>query len=102
MRIVCGCSSKGLSALRLWYDTPMVDREPNLRSSHGYALGRLIAALTPMSHLQQMPYSVPAEPFRVTTADDVTIKGTLLTRGRRSAVIVCHGFGSTHRSVPMV
>jgi uncharacterized protein len=77
-------------------------QEDSPLSSGGYARRRLVAALTPVSHLQQVPYSVPAMPFRVVTTDAVTIKGTLLARGRRSAVVVCHGFGSTHRSVPMV
>jgi pimeloyl-ACP methyl ester carboxylesterase len=71
-------------------------------SSGGYARRRLVAAVTPLAHLQQVPYCVPSRPFRVTTTDAVTIKGTLLARGRRSAVVVCHGFGSTHRSVPTV
>ena len=86
--------------------TSMTDHEDQPEhkqlSSGGYAQRRLVAALTPLSHLQQVPYSVPATPFRVTTSDAVTIKGTLLRRGRRSAVVLCHGFGSTHRSVPMV
>jgi len=77
-------------------------QEDNQLSSGSYARRRLVAALTPVSHLQQVPYSVPATPFRVTTSDAITIKGTLLRRGRRSAVVICHGFGSTHRSVPMV
>ena len=84
----------------------MTDQEDNHKenrlASGGYARRRLVAALTPLSHLQQVPYSVPARPFQVTTTDAVRIKGTLLARGRRSAVVVCHGFGSTHRSVPMV
>jgi len=80
----------------------VIDQEYKLLSSRHYARRRLVAALTPVAHLQQVPYSVPAMPFRVTTTDDVAINGTLLARGRRSAVVVCHGFGSTHRSVPMV
>lgn len=80
----------------------MTDQEDNPLSSGGYARRRLVAALTPVSHLQQVPYSVPSTPFQVTTTDSVRIKGTMLARGRRSALIVCHGFGSTHRSVPMV
>jgi hypothetical protein len=40
--------------------------------------------------LQQVPYSVPATPFRVTTSDAVTIKGTLL---------LIHG--DTDRTVPV-
>lgn len=79
-----------------------VHPEETRLSAGGYARRRLIAALTPVAHLQQVPYSVPATPFRVTTVDAVQLKGTLLRRGRRSAVILCHGFGSTHRSVPMV
>lgn len=71
-------------------------------SSRDYARRRLIAALTPVSHLQQVPYSVPDTPFKVSTADEIVIKGTLLARGSRSALVLCHGFGSTHRSVPMV
>jgi pimeloyl-ACP methyl ester carboxylesterase len=82
--------------------TTMTDQEDNPLSLRSYARRRLVAALTPVSHLQQVPYSVPSSPVRVTTTDAVTIKGTLLARGRRSAVVVCHGFGSTHRSVPMV
>ncbi|HEU5101416.1 MAG TPA: alpha/beta fold hydrolase, partial [Roseiflexaceae bacterium] len=80
----------------------MTDQEDNLLSSGHYARRRLVAALTPVSHLQQVPYSVPSKPFQVTTTDAVRVKGSLLTRGRRSGLVVCHGFGSTHRSVPMV
>jgi pimeloyl-ACP methyl ester carboxylesterase len=83
--------------------TGQEDHSKNNRlSSRGYARRRLVAALTPVSHLQQVPYSVTATPFHVTTTDSVRIRGTLLAQGRRSAVVVCHGFGATHRSVPMV
>ena len=58
--------------------TSMTDHEDQQEhsqlSSGGYARRRLVAALTPLSHLQQVPYSVPATPFRVTTSDAVTIK----------------------------
>ena len=71
----------------------MTDQEDhhneNRLSSGGYARRRLVAALTPLSHLQQVPYSVPTMPFQVTTTDAVRIKGTLLARGRRSVIVVC-------------
>lgn len=60
--------------------TTMTDQEDHQEdsrlSSGGYARRRLVAALTPVSHLQQVPYSVPARPFRVTTTDDDQ-RGTL-------------------------
>lgn len=67
-----------------------------------YAARRIAAALTPVSHLQRAPYGVPVTPLALHTADNVVIHGTLLARGRPAALVLCHGFAASHRSVGMV
>jgi pimeloyl-ACP methyl ester carboxylesterase len=67
-----------------------------------YALRRLVAALTPVSHWQRAPYSGAVQLVRVRAADGVEIAATLFPRRRRDLLIVCHGFASSQRSVGIV
>lgn len=62
---------------------------------------RLAAAFT-FSHWQRVPHSGPTQPLCVHTADDVTLDATLLERGHPNAIIICHGFAATRRSLGIV
>jgi pimeloyl-ACP methyl ester carboxylesterase len=70
----------------------------NLRD---YNLQRLKAALT-LAYLQRVPYSVPTQQVTIRTSDGVALGGTLLARQRPHLLIICHGFGSTQRSLGIV
>jgi pimeloyl-ACP methyl ester carboxylesterase len=67
-----------------------------------YTRGRLAAALNPVHHLHRTPFGLPAIPFAAITADKVTIRGTLLGPQHRHALVLGHGFASTHRSLHLV
>lgn len=51
--------------------------------------------------VRSRPYAVPAEPFQVTTGDDVTLRGHRLGEGD-PAVVFCHGFFGWHRKPRLV
>jgi len=67
-----------------------------------YAVHRVAAELTPITHLQRAPYSGPAEQRRIVTADGVSIAATLLRRGASRLVIICHGFAASQRAASIV
>jgi len=48
-----------------------------------------------LPHARTPRFGVPAEPFRVTTADGVDLVGASIGRPR-PAVVLCHGFGAWH------
>jgi pimeloyl-ACP methyl ester carboxylesterase len=75
---------------------------PNKTPLARYAAARLAATLSPAPFLERMPYSIHAEYLSIPTADGVSLGTTLLTRGRRSLVIVGHGFASTQQSRSVV
>lgn len=70
--------------------------------ANDYLLRRLRAELTPLSRFQWVPYRPPVQPFTITTADGVVINGSHLVYGRPSVLIICHGFGDHHHSLPIV
>ncbi len=72
------------------------------RRKYPYAVRRVAAELNPIAHLQRAPYSGPAEPLELTTADGVSIAATLLRRGRDRLVIICHGFAASQRAIGIV
>jgi uncharacterized protein len=63
---------------------------------------RLSAELTPVTRFQWVPFRPPVQPFIVTTDDGVAIAGSHLIHGHRSVLVLCHGFGDHHHSVPIV
>jgi pimeloyl-ACP methyl ester carboxylesterase len=79
---------------------PPPDKQVPVRTS--YALQRLVAALTPVAHLQRTPYSEPAHDLSITTFDGLTLAATHFRRGRSSLIIIAHGFGSSRRSLSIV
>ena len=67
-----------------------------------YAARRIAAALTPFSHLQRAPFGIPVTPFALRTADEIVIQGKFLAQVLKEALVLCHGFAASHRSVGMV
>lgn len=67
-----------------------------------YSRQRLVAALTPIAHLQRTPYSEPAYDVQIATADGIRLAGTHFRRGRSSLIILAHGFGSSRRALSIV
>lgn len=72
------------------------------RRKYPYAVRRVAAHFLPVPHWQRAPYSGAIERMAITTADEVSIAATLLRRGARALVVICHGFGATQRTASIV